>query len=96
MSMSVFGGFFFLAIILIICIPLLTLILRIIAALIVANTVIKKGYTLSETHAFAKCFFFGIAGYCYVIALPDRNVQNTEAHIATTADRIEENQRILS
>ena len=32
-----------------------------------------KGHD-DSVHAFAKCFWFGIAGYLYVIALPDRNI----------------------
>ena len=32
----------------------------------------RKGYT-SSIHAFAMCFWLGIIGYLYVIALPDLN-----------------------
>lgn len=65
------------------------LIIRLVSALIIADTVTKKGYTLSETHAFAKCFFFGIPGYCYIIALPDKNAQKTAARMAFTLESIE-------
>ncbi len=33
-----------------------------------------KGYP--DVHAFAMCFWFGIAGYLYVIALPNAHLDN--------------------
>ena len=47
----------------------------------IASTVEKKGYTLQETHAWAMCFWLGIFGYIYVIALPDRTVQQQNEEI---------------
>lgn len=47
----------------------------------IASTVEKKGYTLQETHAWAMCFWLGMFGYIYVIALPDRTVQRQNEEI---------------
>ena len=44
-------------------------------ARMIAKTVELKGYTLEETHAFAKCFWLGVAGWVYVLALPDKKLQ---------------------
>ena len=35
----------------------------------------QKGYD-SSIHSFAMCFWLGIVGYLYVIALPDLNICN--------------------
>ena len=34
-----------------------------------------KGYDSKHEHIFALCFFFGLFGYIYVIALPDLKLQ---------------------
>ncbi|MBE6630932.1 MAG: hypothetical protein E7624_08825 [Ruminococcaceae bacterium] len=48
---------------------------RVLVAHILCPLVLKKGYSLQETKAFWKCFWLGIPGYIYVLALPDRNLQ---------------------
>ena len=45
----------------------------------------KKGYDTS-IHSFAMCFWLGIVGYLYVIALPNLNNHNN-----SHSDSIEEN-----
>jgi hypothetical protein len=35
------------------------------------NAATRKGYNAAKIHAFAYCFFLGILGACYIIALPD-------------------------
>lgn len=53
----------------------------------------KKGYT-RDIHSFALCFWLGIIGYLYVIALPDLNLQkalsrksNTPSYAQNTPQR---------
>ena len=38
---------------------------------------IDKGHDAGELHVFAMCFWLGIIGYLYVIALPDRRYNNS-------------------
>ena len=46
------------------------LIVNIIISAYMGNVAKRKGYG-EEAHAFAMCFWLGIAGYLYVVALPD-------------------------
>ena len=48
----------------------LALIINVIVAKKFEKIAIEKGYSY-EMHVFAMCFFLGIVGYLYVIALPD-------------------------
>lgn len=41
---------------------------------------VSKGYT-EKNHIFAFCFFFGIAAYIYVLALPDLTVKEQNRQI---------------
>ena len=50
-------------------------------AQMIAKTVELKGYTLEETHALAKCFWLGVAGWVYVLALPNKTAQTNIAQI---------------
>ena len=47
----------------------------------VSGIVVRKGYTVKETHAFAMCFWLGMIGYIYVAALPDRKLQEQNRQI---------------
>lgn len=40
----------------------------------------EKGYN-SEAHAFALCFWLGIVGWLYVVALPDKNIRKQNEEI---------------
>lgn len=44
------------------------------------QVVYEKGYD-SEAHAFAMCFWLGILGCLYVIALPDKNLKKQNEKI---------------
>ncbi len=56
------------------------LMINLIIAGIMASTAQRKGYG-DEVHAFAACFFLGIFGALYVIALPDKVVQEQNRKI---------------
>lgn len=47
---------------------------------------IQKGYD-SEIHSFAMCFWLGIVGYLYVIALPDLKTQSTTVSEASNSQK---------
>ena len=83
---AVVGG----ALVALILLPALAvLVVNLIVALIMSAVVEKKGYTVAEVHAFAKCFFLGLAGWIYVAALPDRNLQKQNKQMIALLSRID-------
>ena len=64
------GAFIFLAFLFYIAIIFGALFLQYIVAKKFEEIAIMKGYG-NEIHSFAMCFWLGIIGYLYVIALPD-------------------------
>jgi hypothetical protein len=56
------------------------LVLWVIIAYLMQEVAFKKGYN-TEVHAFACCFWLGIFGCLYVIALPDKNIQEQNKEI---------------
>lgn len=53
---------------------IVVLIFQAIWAAYMADAAEKKGY--KDIHAFAICFWLGPIGYLYILALPDKNLQN--------------------
>ena len=49
------------------------LVINIIGAMLMAKAAEEKGYT--DIHAMAICFWLGVFGYFYVLALPDKKLQ---------------------
>lgn len=49
-------------------------------AFFMRNVAIEKGYG-DDIHAWAVCFWLGIFGYLYVIALPDKILQSQNQQI---------------
>ena len=45
----------------------------------------QKGYDVS-VHTFAMCFWLGLPGYLYVIALPNKKSENVSASSTSTYD----------
>ena len=45
----------------------------------------QKGYDVS-IHSFAMCFWLGLVGYLYVIALPNKKSENVSASSTSTYD----------
>ena len=62
------------AIIIVISVVALVVILAI-GAHLMTRAAELKGYSADEYHIFPICFFLGIMGYLYVIALPDKKMQ---------------------
>ena len=63
---------------LLIVIPVVLVVALYISAIVASKfeqIAIQKGYD-SSIHSFAMCFWLGVVGYLYVIALPDKSVQN--------------------
>ena len=58
----------------IIIIGMIVLCINAIGAALMKNAAILKGYG-EDLHAWAICFFLGIFGYLYIIALPDKVLQ---------------------
>ena len=56
------------------------LLVQVFGAIMMAEAASKKGYG-DEEHVFLKCFFLGIYGYLYVIALPDKTLQKQSEEI---------------
>lgn len=55
-------------------------IVNFIIARLMENTAAMKGYG-SEVHAFAACFWLGVIGCLYVVALPDKITQSQNQQI---------------
>lgn len=51
-----------------------------VGAFFMRNAAIEKGYG-DDIHAWAVCFWLGIFGYLYVIALPDKILQSQNQQI---------------
>ena len=51
-----------------------------VGAFFMRNAAIEKGYG-DDIHAWAACFWLGIFGYLYVIALPDKILQSQNQQI---------------
>ncbi len=62
------------------------LIISLFGASLMEKAAREKGYT--DIHAFALCFWLGIFGYMYIIALPDRYL---EKQVEELTDVIKEN-----
>lgn len=58
---------------------LVVLIANAIGAMLMRSAAIQKGYG-DDIHAWAVCFWLGIFGYLYIIALPDKisQIQNQQ------------------
>lgn len=54
--------------------------LNAVGAFFMRNAAIEKGYG-DDIHAWAVCFWLGIFGYLYVIALPDKILQSQNQQI---------------
>ncbi|MDO4608607.1 MAG: hypothetical protein Q4B40_05400 [Clostridia bacterium] len=52
-------------------------------ASLMRNAAIQKGYG-DDIHAWAVCFWLGIFGYLYIIALPDKIAQSQNQQIIET------------
>ena len=63
-----------------IMIILLGLLANAIGAYLMKGAAIQKGYG-EDIHVWAICFFLGIFGYLYIIALPDKVVQSQNQQI---------------
>lgn len=59
---------------------LLIILVNAIGAYLMKNAATQKGYG-EDVHAWAICFFLGIFGYLYIIALPDKIVQSQNQKI---------------
>lgn len=64
----------------IILILILLVCLNAIGAYLMRNAAIEKGYG-DDIHAWAVCFWLGIFGYLYIIALPDKIQQSQNQQI---------------
>ena len=73
----------------IILILMVLLVIQAIGALLMRNAAVAKGYG-DEVHAWAACFWLGILGYLYVIALPDKVAQSQNQQL------IDQNQQLIS
>ena len=72
------------------------LLIRAVVAALVSSVVLRKGYAVSETHAFAMCFFLGaVAGLLYIMILPDRNIAKKNKELTATLKKIEESNAAL-
>lgn len=56
------------------------LLIQIFGAMMMTEAARKKGYG-DEEHIFLKCFLLGIYGYLYVLALPDKTLQERSEEI---------------
>ena len=65
------------------------ILIELFAAYMISSIVVEKGYTMQETHAFAKCFWLGIIGYIYVLGLPNRKKLKQEQQLLCTLQHIE-------
>lgn len=59
---------------------LVLLIIDVIIANYMKEVAYAKGYD-DNAHAFALCFWLGVAGWCYVIALPDLIVRKNQEEL---------------
>ena len=82
--LAVFG---YIVLLIFIAIPFLLLYLNMTIASKFEQIASLKGYG-KEIHSFAMCFWLGIVGYLYVIALPDLK---REAQIISIASRLNSN-----
>ncbi len=69
--MTEFGG---------IIIILIVLVIHFVASSLMRSVAIQKGYG-DDIHAWAVCFWLGLFGYLYVIALPDKILQSQNQQI---------------
>lgn len=63
-----------------IVIILIAVLVNAIGAYLMKGAAIQKGYG-EDIHAWAICFFLGIFGYLYIIALPDKVTQSQNQQI---------------
>lgn len=54
----------------------------------------SKGYNAKEKHIFALCFWFGIFGFLYVIALPDLKMRKLMIEISKQLSKKETDNNI--
>lgn len=69
---------------------LIAILFHFLAAYVISAIVVEKGYTLQETHAFAKCFWLGIIGYIYVLGLPNRKLLKQNQLLIMTLQKAEQ------
>lgn len=73
---------------------LVLIVMGVIMSGIMTNAATEKGYVNSEMKIFTICFFFGIFGYLYVVALPDKTVQEQNKEIIELLRRQSTNQPV--
>ena len=70
-----------------ILIGIIMIISRTIFAIFMNQAALEKGYE-KEAHAFAICFFLGILGGLYVIALPYKDIHEQNKEIINLLEKI--------
>ncbi len=65
-----------------IIVGMIILCINAIGAALMKNAAVMKGYG-DDLHAWAICFWLGIFGYLYIIALPDKVLQEQNQQIIT-------------
>jgi len=71
MEQTLLAGLTFASLFIYIALGIFVLIMFITMASKMCEVAEDKGYNSKENHIFAICFWFGLFGYLYVIALPD-------------------------